>query len=117
MRARHASALLAICLAGCGAQPPQAPTAYANRVASALEGITLACGENAQQRALPQFGPPSRAPESEAAERALELAHVVKHNPAWVYQGSTLEEVAASAAERLHECGLGAAARPLRRRG
>jgi hypothetical protein len=105
--ARAGAALVVATLAsGCGAKPPQAPPALANRVASALEGIAQACGESYQQTALPRFGPPSRGPEQAAAMRVLELAHVVRVNREWIYQGETLGEVAHLASERLRECGL-----------
>jgi hypothetical protein len=86
--------------------PPQAPPALANKVASSLEGISEACGESFQQSALPRFGSPSRGPERAARTRALELAHVVRLDSKWIYQGATLGEVARLAGARLRECGL-----------
>ena len=92
--------------AGCGAKPPQAPTALANKVSSALEGIAAACGESYQQSALPRFGARGAGPEQAARMRALELARVVRLNSEWIYQGETLGEVTHLAGERLRECGL-----------
>jgi hypothetical protein len=102
-----AAALLAT---GCGAKQPQAPPALENKVASALEGIAEACGEAYRQAALPRFGAPSREPEETANMRALELAHVVRLNPGWIYQGEPLSEIVQLARERLRECGLDGAA-------
>jgi hypothetical protein len=99
---------------GCGATPPQAPAVEANRVASALAGIAEACGEAAQERALPRFGPPGTGAGQEAATRAKELAMVFARNPNWIYQGASLRQVVALADARLQECGLTDAATALR---
>lgn len=114
-RAAFAALALACASAGCGATPPQAPSAQANRVAAALEGISEACGEAAQQHALPRLAAPTLAPERAALTRALELAHVLVRNPDWIYQGDTLRQVVALADARLRECGLASAAAALRR--
>jgi hypothetical protein len=108
-----AAVLVAVGAAGCGALPPQAPSSEENRVASALAGIAAACGESYQQRALPSLPARRQPPIASAGERAGELLHVAQRNPRWIYQGHTLAEVVALAAERLRECGLGAAARVL----
>jgi hypothetical protein len=100
---------------GCGARGPQAPGPEANRVASALEGISQACGESYQQSALPRFGAPNAGPRQAAAMRALELARVVRAYPQRIYQNETLTEVAHLAGERLRECGLAAVADELHR--
>jgi hypothetical protein len=115
IRARGALACavaLAALAGGCGEAPEhQAPSSTADSVSEALTGIAQACGEHAQLRALPSFGP---APAREAAVRAaarmrwIELGHAVAVNPSWIYQGKTLAEVHASAARHLRECGLGA---------
>src|SRR5205807_5108085 len=110
-----AALALACTCAGCGATPPQAPPAQANRVAAALEGIDEACGEFEQQRALPRLGAPSPAPERAALLRARELADVFARNPSWIYQGDTLRQVVGLADARLRECGLTGAAQALRR--
>jgi hypothetical protein len=99
---------------GCGATPPQAPAVEASRVASALAGIAEACGEAAQERALPRFGPPGTGAGEEAATRAQELAMVFVRNPHWIYQGANLRQVVALADARLQECGLTSAASALR---
>jgi hypothetical protein len=77
----------------------------ANRVASALEGIAEACGEEVQQRAL-RFGAGGPGPQRQALMRVRELADVFARNPDWIYQGDTLREVVALADARLRECGL-----------
>ena len=110
---RAACAVLVICLlacGGCGALQPQAPIAEANRVAAALTGITEACAEHQQQLALPRLGASTNGPRRAALMRSQELAHVVVQSPQWIYQGQTLEAVAASAVSYLRECGLGGVA-------
>jgi hypothetical protein len=104
-----ASSLVLLC-AGCGPPPPQAPTAQANRVASAITGIAEACGESYQSRALPDAHPGDAALEAEAASRALELAGVYLQNPGWIYQGETLQQVVAQSVHYLRACDLGSAA-------
>jgi predicted small lipoprotein YifL len=106
---------LAVLAAGCGAKGPQVPTPQANKVASALEGISEACGENFQQSALPRFGGRASGPEQAARMRVRELAQVVRANRERIYQGEMLAEVAHLAGERLRECGLGSVANELHR--
>jgi hypothetical protein len=105
--------LLALLAGGCGEQPEhQAPAGTANVVAEALSGIAQACGEHAQLRGLPSFGPtPARdaAVLAAARMRYVELEHAVSRNPAWLFQGRTLAEVHGEAARHLRECGLGRA--------
>ena len=118
MRARSAilaSSAVLLC-AGCGPPPPQAPTAQANRVASAITGIAEACGESYQSRALPGVHPRDASIEAQAASRALELARVYVQNPGWIYQGETLQQVVALSVHYLRACGLGSAADLLVRR-
>jgi predicted small lipoprotein YifL len=110
-----AALALAVLAGGCGAKGPQVPTPQANKVASALEGISEACGENFQQNALPRFASPGPGPELAARMRALELAQVVRQHRERIYQGETLAEVAHLAGERLRECGLPGAADELHR--
>lgn len=100
------AAALATTLGACGARGPQTPTPLANKVASALEGISEACGENFQQSALVRFGSRSPGPERAATMRVHELAQVVRSKRESIYQGETLGEVARLAGERLRECGL-----------
>jgi hypothetical protein len=101
-------------VAGCGAQEPQPPAVQANRIASALTGITEACAEHQQELALPPFGALSRGPQDAAHMRAAELAHVVNENPQWIYQGQTLQEVVATTISYLRECHLNGIAASLR---
>jgi hypothetical protein len=110
-----ASSLVLLC-AGCGPPPPQAPTAQADRVASAITGIAEACGESYQSRALPGAHPKDAPLEAEAASRALELARVYLQNPGWIYQGETLQQVVALSVHYLRACDLGRAADLLVRR-
>lgn len=102
--------LSAIALGGCGATPPQAPVAQANRVASALTGIASACGEAYQQRSFSGRLATPALLQASAQERASELAHVFSMNPAWIYQGQTLRQVVALSISYLRECGLTGAA-------
>jgi hypothetical protein len=98
--------MLAVLGTGCGAQEPQPPAVQANRIASALTGITEACAEHQQELTLPRFGSPSRGPLEAAHMRAVELARVFTENPDWVYQGQTLREVVAGTISYLRECHL-----------
>jgi hypothetical protein len=111
------AAVMAALCSGCGAAPPQPPAVQAGRVASALSGISSACGEAYQQRAFatrPQLGgrPTPGVLEAAAGERAVELARVYRARASWIYQGQTITKIVAQAVHALRECGLpGAAAR------
>jgi hypothetical protein len=115
---RRAWVLLALAAAllgsGCGAPPPQAPVAQAQRVASALSGIAAACGQAYQQDA---FAPRARdhpALERAASMRVRELAEVVRENPHWIYNGESLQDIVKSSIGYLSECRLARAAALLR---
>jgi hypothetical protein len=107
--------LLAVLPAGCGAQQPQPPAVQANRVTSALTGITEACAEHSQEAALPAFRADGAGPRQAARMRAAELARIVSENPRWIYQGHTLGEVLAATVSYLSECHLGSVAAALKR--
>ena len=100
-----AAVLVSALCAGCGAREPQAPPAEANRVASALSEIALACGEAHQQRAGGAPAP-SAAVQTTADERTAELAHAYRRGPGRIYQGHTLREVIERTVGYLRECGL-----------
>jgi hypothetical protein len=99
--------------AGCGPRAPQAPVPKAERVASALTGIAAACGESYQQHAFSRRPAGLPTLEASASDRATELAHVARENPAWVYSGETLAEIVTLAEEYLRACALPGAARTL----
>ncbi|HEX4627825.1 MAG TPA: hypothetical protein VH137_03465 [Gemmatimonadales bacterium] len=103
-------ALAAGASAGCGPPQPQAPVAQANRVASALAGISAACGESYQQRALEPRAVEPGVLETAASERAHELADVYRLDPQWIYNGDTLRQIVAVAVRDLRECDLPRAA-------
>jgi hypothetical protein len=102
--------------AGCGPQPPQAPVAQANRVASAITGIAAACGELRQQRAFAPTATPEPQIRFEAQLRVDELATVYRAGPQWVYNGETLQQIVALSVSYLRECGLHEAAARLEQR-
>jgi hypothetical protein len=110
-----AGVVLACCVClGCGPPPPQPPAAQGERVATALAGITQACGLSYQERALPP--PPDLGTLEVAASKAAhQLADVYRLNPNWIYQGETLTAVVALAIRGMRECALPGAAAELQR--
>jgi hypothetical protein len=100
---------------GCGPPQPQAPITQANRVASALAGISAACGQSYQQHAFAAHPQGLSVLETTASARATELTHVYRQNPNWIYQGATLRQIVALTIHYLGECGLPAAASSLER--
>lgn len=101
------------CLTGCGAREPQVPTEQANRVASAIAGISAACGESYQQRALEPQPDETGVLESAATMRVTELARVYRMGPEWIYNGETLRQIVALSVRDLRECHLEDAATSL----
>jgi hypothetical protein len=101
--------------AACGAPQPQPPSTQSNRVASALAGITEACGESYQERALAPRSAPGAAVEGAADGRARELAEVYREGPEWIYNGETLRQIVALSISYLRECDLGRTAAALQR--
>jgi hypothetical protein len=114
-----AAGVLTLAVAACGAQPPQAPLADAQKLDVATSGISTACGK---ADLLTAFGgvdaPGLRALDATATASVDKLALVYHRNPAWIYQGSTIRTIVADSVSMLGSCGLhGARARLLRQTG
>jgi hypothetical protein len=108
--------LIVLALAACGPAPPQAPFRYAKKLDSATSDISTACGEAAQVSAFEGNNHADLAGIKGAAARsARKLAAVYRRNPAWIYQGETIEQIVSDAHSMLSSCGLKAAATELRR--
>jgi hypothetical protein len=110
-RRRALAALAATALApaftACGAESPQPPRAYVNKLAVATNGISTA-GGNAYR--LTTFGGP-HAPglnslEATASSSAHTLALVDRRNRDWIYLGSTVHRIVSDSVSMLGACGL-----------
>lgn len=107
---------LGAALAGCGALPPQAPLAYAQKLNSATSGISTACGFAYQTTAFPGDHARDLSKLEATATAAVRKLVVVFHrNREWVYQGDTVAEISSDAVSLLDSCGLHGAAHTLRR--
>lgn len=84
-------------------------------MATALAGITQACGLSYQERALPPPPADVGTLEGAASRAARQLADVYRLNPNWIYQGETLTAVVALAIRGMRECALPGAAAELQR--
>jgi hypothetical protein len=102
-----AAAVAAVVLAGCGAEPPQAPLADAKKLDVSTSGISTACGK---AYLLSAFGGPHAAGmkglEAAASHSARTLARIDHRNPAWVFQGSTVSQIVDQSISMLDSCGL-----------
>jgi hypothetical protein len=102
-----ATAALALAVTACGAQPPQAPLAYAKKLSAATSGISTACGYAYRVTA---FDATDRARlatlEADASSSAHKLALVYRRNPNWIYQGSTVSKIVSDSVSMLGSCGL-----------
>lgn len=102
-------------LAACGATPPQAPLEEAARLDSATSGISTACGLAYQVTAFPGDHKANlETLEATASSSATKLASVYAKNPAWIYQGETVEEIVRDTLSMLSTCGLTQAEHMLR---
>ena len=123
MSARFATRFTALALAlgaltgaGCGAQPPQAPFADAQKLSVATGGISTECGFAFQYTAFPGNHARDLKPlEALASADVQKLVKVFHRNRAWVYQGDTVAEISSDAVAMLESCGLHRAARQLKR--
>ena len=105
--------LLVVLLAGCGPTPPQAPGPQAHQLNMSLSSISTACG---QATAIKTFSNDKHAlasMEKQAARQIPTLVRIYKQNPAWIFQGKTVAQLAVMTKTYLDECGLHAAARRL----
>lgn len=104
----------ALAIAGCGPTPPQAPFHEAQKLDSATSGIATACGETYQVTAFSgDHRHDLETLESTATTAANKLAGVYHRNPAWIYQGDTIEQIVHDGISMLRECGLHRAATAL----
>jgi hypothetical protein len=118
MRSRTlvAAGAITLAIAACGALPPQAPFRQAQKLDSATSGIARACGESYQVSAFPGHHAHELASlDSSATTSAHKLAGVLHRNPAWIYQGQTISEIAADGTSMLRACDLHHAADVLAR--
>lgn len=107
---------VALAIAGCGPTPPQAPFHEAQKLDSATSGIATACGESYQVTAFAgDHRRDLKTLEATATTAANKLAGVYLRNPAWIYQGDTIEEIVHDGISMLRECGLHRAATALTR--
>jgi hypothetical protein len=105
--ALSAALLLAIVVAGCGATPPQAPTAQAEKLDAATSDIATACGLTYQVIAFPGDHRADLANlEASATASARKLAAVYRRNPGWIYQGETVGKLVDDGVAMLRACGL-----------
>jgi hypothetical protein len=106
--------LVALAGAGCGPTPPQAPLAQAKKLDAATSDIATACGLTYQVTAFPgEHGAELAILESSATSSARTLASVYRRNPAWIYQGETLDKIVDDGVAMLRACGLHVAASTL----
>lgn len=110
-----AASCAALALAACGTAQPQAPSAQAARLSSALSGIAQACGESYQAHAFQARPPVLGALEAKARGHARLLAAVYREDPAWLFKGKTIGELVPLAISYLRECHLAGAASALAR--
>ncbi len=105
------AAPIALVIAACGTASPQAPFPQAKRLDSATSGIAMACGESYQVSAFRGDHRYELARlDATATTAAVKLAGVLRRNPAWVYQGETIGEIALNGVSLLRACGLRRAA-------
>jgi len=106
--------LLAVAAAGCGATPPQAPQAQAQRLNDAVSGISTACGLADQVTAFPGGHQPDLTTlEYTAASNARKLASVYAQNASWIFYGDNVRELVSDSVSMLRSCGLSRAAQTL----
>lgn len=102
-----AAAGLALAVAGCGAQPPQAPLAYAKKLDVSTSGISTACGK---AYLLSAFGGSHakglKGLDDAASSSAHTLALVDRRDPSWVFLGETVRQIVSASASMLETCGL-----------
>jgi hypothetical protein len=111
-----AAPTLALCLAACGATPPQAPPKQAMKLSVASGGISTTCGLTFQATAFPGDHKAELAVlEKKVSSNVEKLASVYARNPAWIYQGETIRQVVVDAVAMLQACGLTEAAETLER--
>ncbi len=109
------SVLAAVSIAGCGALPPQAPLAYAQKLDRATSGISTACGYAYWATAFPgNHAQVLSKLEDAALGAARKLEGVFRRNRKWVYQGFTVAEIASDGVSMLDSCGLHRAAHQLK---
>ena len=113
MRARVTLVLVAAALAGCGPTQPQAPKPEAQKLDSALGGISYACGEADQIAAFGDDASGVAALDRTASGDVDDLVSVYRRNQAWIYQSETIRKLVKDAASTLESCGLHRAARRL----
>jgi hypothetical protein len=98
---------VALAVVACGAEPPQAPLAYARKLGAATSGISTACGK---AYLLTAFGGPHATGldglETAASSSAHSLALVLRRDPAWIYQGETVREIVSDSVSLLGSCEL-----------
>jgi hypothetical protein len=111
VQTRLAGLLLASALvAGCGAQPPQAPKSEADTLNNALSTISGACGHAIDATTFGASPRELRRLTDQATGAAPALRSVLRRNPRWVYQDRTVTQLAELAVSDLRQCGLPAAA-------
>lgn len=99
----------------CGPPPPQVPASLANTVSTSVSDLSEACGQ-AYQAFAPGGAAADLTPlEQQATTAGLDLARIEQRNPAWIYQGDTLQQVVALSVRRLLECRLNVAAARIER--
>jgi hypothetical protein len=107
------AAVLALTVAACGAEPPQAPLAEAKKIDTATSAISTACGK---AYLLTAFGGSHvaglKGPDHAASSSARTLALIDHRDPDWVYQGETVRTIVHDSVSMLGSCGL----RPVRAR-
>jgi hypothetical protein len=111
-----APAVAALAIAGCGALPPQAPLADAQKLSVATSGISTACGFAIQYTAFRgNHARDLKLLEAQASTYVQKLVTVFRRNRAWVSQGDTVAEISSDAVSLLESCGLHRAAQQLKR--
>jgi hypothetical protein len=116
VRRLTAAPVLALVLAACGATPPQAPPKQAMKLSVATSGISTACGLTYQATAFPGKRKAAlETLEAKVSPSVNKLASVYARNPAWIYQGETIREIAVDSISMLNTCGLTHAAAALER--
>lgn len=107
--------IVTLAAASCGATPPQAPPEEAARLDIATGNISTACGLAYQVTAFSEDHKSDlETLEATASSAAKKLASVYARNPAWIYQGETVEEIVRDSLAMLSTCGLTRAEHTLR---
>jgi hypothetical protein len=94
-------------VAGCGGGGPHAPPRQSLELGHATGGISTACGRAYR---VVEFPDHDRAKldelASSAGKSARKLASVYRRNPAWVYQGETVNQLVEDSISYLRSCHL-----------